>query len=613
MKQLEISVEQRTAELLESNRELEAAAETKGNFLANMSHEMRTPMNAILGLTRLGLKTDLDEQQRDYLSKVEQSGQDLQDIIDSILDFSKLEEDQLTCESQPFSLTAMAEGIERTWKGTADQAGLEFIVSVDPDIPRVLVGDGKRIKQVLGNLISNGVKYTERGQVSLTVSLVSEAEQAVRLKFAVADTGIGIAAGQRDTLFEAFSQADNTMTRQHGGTGLGLTIAQRLVDLMGGHIDLESTPGQGSTFSFELEFTVGSDDALAGDTGDEVDLLPIRGARILLVDDSELNLQVAGELLRQAKLNVETAMNGAEAVEKVVSGQYDCVLMDVQMPVMDGYTATEKIRALPDFKDLPVLAMTANAMPRDRERGAQAGMNEYVPKPIEPDALYRALLRWISPGERHFDESAFSASADEQGSAEELPEALPGLSISEGLARVGGNTSLYLDLLSGLCKDYADTPQRLETLLGDGDQEGARQLAHKLRGIANNLGAGELGACAESIELCLKSGEPLAQDALSQLQAAIALTVESRATLTAGQAADGPAGELSDAEQARMLEQLREAIATNNPEALDMADALLAGMPEQASIRSKLAEAREALDMYDFSTAAALLEGPVNP
>jgi signal transduction histidine kinase/DNA-binding NarL/FixJ family response regulator len=612
LKQLEISVEQRTAELVETNRELETAVETKGNFLANMSHEMRTPMNAILGLTHLGLKTDLDDQQRDYLSKVERSAEDLQDIIDSILDFSKLEEGQLSCSSEPFSLAAMVEGIERTWKETAEEAGLAFATSVDPGIPGALIGDGKRIKQVLGNLISNGVKYTDQGQVTLSISRVSQSEQAVRLGFAVADTGIGIAPEQRDKLFEAFSQADNTMTRQHGGTGLGLSIAQRLVELMGGHIELESTLGEGSTFHFELELLAGSDDLVVEEAPGEIDLLPIRGARILLVDDSELNLQVAGELLRQAKLYVDLAEDGAQAVEKALAGQYDCVLMDVQMPVMDGYTATERIRAEPGLGDLPILAMTANAMPQDRARGAEAGMNDYVPKPIEPDELYRALLKWIAPGERQFDEGEFIPAGSDEGTSDDLPNEMPGIKVSEGLARVGGNAALFLDLLRGLCKDYADAPERLESMIASADQDGARQLAHKLRGIANNLGASELGACAESIELALKSGEPVADDALSRLRAALSLTGESQAVLSPAQESGQVGGGLSEVEQQQLLDELLDAVAASNPEALDVADKLLAGLSEDSGIREPLTAARDSLDIYDFAGAGTALQALEN-
>ena len=606
LKQLELSVEQRTEQLVEANRELEAALETKGQFLATMSHEMRTPMNAVLGLTRLGLKTDLSEQQRDYFGKVEQSAEDLQDIIETVLDFSKLEEGQLTCVSEPFRLDTVVAGLTRTWRDSAEQAGLEYRATLDSEIPELLVGDGKRLKQVLGNLLSNAIKFTQQGKVDLSITLAENNRDVATVVFEVSDTGVGISADQRERLFEAFSQADGTMTREYGGTGLGLSIAQKLVVLMGGQIEVDSTPGEGSTFRFSLALPVGQAEAEEARTDAEPDLSSIRGASILLVDDSDLNLQVAGELLRQAKLRVDVAHDGSEAVDKVRAGQYDCVLMDVQMPVMDGYAATETIRASAEYRDLPIIAMTANALPQDRARGAEAGMNEYVPKPIEPAVLHRALLNWITPGERDYQEET-----GQEGSSEvigELPDELPGLQISSGLARLGGNAGLYLDLLNSLCTDYSDTVTRLRDMLGAQDMEGARQLAHKLRGIANNLGAVELGSRAEKIELTLKAEQALEDDALAKLDSALALTIEAQTAL-APLAANEPADSPMDAgERAQLLEQLRQGIADSNPEALDIAAKLLSGLSQEDSEFGALTAVRDAMDIYDFAGAAEQLD-----
>ena len=608
LKNLESSVAKRTAQLTEANRELKAAVETKGNFLANMSHEMRTPMNAILGLTHLGLKTELTDQQRDYFSKVEQSAEGLQGIIDSILDFSKLQDGQLECVREPFSVSAALASVEHIWRDSVEQAGLGFVLSIDPQIPETLEGDGQRLKQVLGNFISNAVKFTEQGEVRLGAELLNSAGSAATVRFSVADTGPGIAQEQRERLFEAFSQADNSMTREHGGTGLGLSIAQRLVELMGGQISVDSTPGAGSTFSFELTLPVLDAVATAEAETAEIDLTPIRGARVLLVDDSELNLQVAGELLRQARLYVETAMDGKEAVEKVNAASYDCVLMDVQMPVMNGYTATEQIRAKPHFKDLPILAMTANAMPQDRARGAEAGMNAYIPKPIDPDDLYRTLLQWITPGDRDYDEDSFSAPVAAGDESAELPESLPGINIREGLTRVGGNAALYLELLRDLCKDYADAGDRIEAMLAGEDAESARQLAHKLRGIANNLGVTELGLAAEAIELPIKSGEPVPAEAIPQLVSALQAAISSQATLAPLMASGDGGVELDRGQQVELLAELMQAVADSNPEALDLADRLLAALGEDSAGAAALAAARESLDMYDFPGAGEHLQ-----
>ncbi len=611
LKQLEMSVEQRTAELVDANRELAVAVETKSNFLANMSHEMRTPMNAILGLTRLGLKTELDEQQRDYFSKVEQSAEGLQGIIDSILDFSKLQDGQLECESQPFSVSSSIEGVAQLWGESVEQAGLAFTVEFDPAIPEFVEGDGKRLKQVLGIFVSNAVKFTEHGEVRLGATLLETDTDPARIRFYVADTGAGIAEAQREQLFEAFSQADNTMTRQHGGTGIGLSIAQQLVELMGGRIQIESAPGKGSTFSFELSLPLSAPADLKEQASDELDLSPIRGARVLLVDDSALNLQVAGELLRQARLFVDTAQDGREAVAKVNTASYDCVLMDVQMPVMDGYTATEQIRSRPHLKHLPILAMTANAMPQDRARGAEAGMNAYIPKPIDPEALYRSLLQWIEPGERDFDDSSFASPEPPPQDQAELPDSLPGINVAEGLVRVGGNATLYLELLRDLCQDYADAGERLEAMVKAGGEDEARQLAHKLRGIANNLGLNDVGSAAEAIELPIKSGDTVPVEAIPNLVSALTVALESQAMLAPLLANTSEAVDLDQDQRAALLAELLQAVADNNPEALELADTLLAGIGEDAAGAAELAAAREALDMYDFAGAGEHLRALV--
>ncbi|MEP1595889.1 MAG: response regulator, partial [Halieaceae bacterium] len=606
LKNLESSVAKRTVELTEANRELAVAAETKGNFLANMSHEMRTPMNAILGLTHLGLKTELTDQQRDYFSKVEQSAEGLQGIIDSILDFSKLQDGQLQCVTEPFNLSSSLAGVEHIWKDSVEEAGLTLTVSADAQMPESLLGDGQRLKQVLGIFVSNAIKFTEEGEVRLGAQLLNSTNAAATVRFSVADTGSGIAEDQREKLFEAFSQADNSMTREFGGAGLGLSIAQRLVELMGGQISVDSTLGAGSTFSFELTLPFAETSATADTDEGDLDLTAIRGARVLLVDDSELNLQVAGELLRQAKLYVDTAMDGKEAVDKVNAAAYDCVLMDVQMPVMDGYTATEQIRAKPHFKNLPILAMTANAMPQDRARGAEAGMNDYIPKPVDPDDLYRTLLKWIESGDRDFDEERYSGLTVSTEASAELPDSLPGINIREGMTRVGGNSRLYLDLLADLCRDYADSGQRIENMLAAADDDGARQLAHKLRGIANNLGMTSVGVAAEAIELPLKSGDSVPADALPQLSAALEEAAKSQATLVPLMATGGTV-EMDQGEQLLLLVELMQAVTDNNPEALEMVEQLLAAAGESPGAKG-LAAAKEALELYDFASAGQHLQ-----
>ncbi|MEH6605387.1 MAG: ATP-binding protein [Pseudomonadales bacterium] len=626
LKRLEMSVEKRTAELVTTNLELEAAVATKGNFLANMSHEMRTPMNAILGLTHLGLKTELTDQQRDYFTKVEQSAEGLQGIINSILDFTKLEDGELECASEPFTPGDLVTGLVRIWDQPVAQAGLQLDVVIGDGLPAALSGDEARLKQVLGNFISNAIKFTQRGKIGLLVELVEMNPESAKIRFAVSDTGMGIAQEQREHLFEAFSQADNSMTRDFGGAGLGLAIARRLVAKMGGEISLQSAVNEGSIFSFELDLPLAdvADVALAEEPEQideaDIDLGPIRGARILLVDDSDINLQVAGELLTQAKLYVDVAHDGREAVAMVLAGDYECVLMDVQMPVMDGYTATEKIRSETRFSQLPILAMTANAMPQDRARGAQAGMDTYIPKPIEPSDLYRALLKWIPAGERDYAEGLPDVSAGKLLDLAHLPDAVPGLHIAEGMKRVGGNTELYLKLLQDMCNGYAETAADIQSLLDAGHPDDARQLSHKLRGIANNLGAIEIGACAEAIELSLKSDMAVDQDALQALAEALAVVLKSQSGLAPLMVSNAAAADFSSEELSALFVELLQAVVDSNPEALDIAAKLVAGVGEGGVGYTQLVAAHDALDCFDFAGAQELLQsvaeafaGGINP
>jgi CheY-like chemotaxis protein/nitrogen-specific signal transduction histidine kinase len=615
LKTLESSVEKRTRELVEMNRELTAAVETKGQFLAKMSHELRTPMNAILGLTRLGLKTDLTPQQKDYFLKVESSAENLQDIINSVLDFSRLEEGELVVVPVVFDPVQLARRLQRRWAPVAREAGLEFSAHVDPSLPPRLTGDVRILEQVLNQLLDNAVKFTATGEVALLLKPQVNSDGAFELAAAVRDTGVGIEPGELSGLFDAFSQADNSMTRDYGGIGLGLSLARRMLELLGGHIEVQSEPGSGSTFSLSVPLPVADPDAspdMEAEEGSAPDLASIRGARVLLVDDSDINLQVAGELLRHAELYVDTASDGQQAVNMAGACEYDCVLMDVQMPVMDGYTATELLRLQPSLADLPILAMTANAMPQDRERGFAAGFNEYIPKPVEPEELYRALVKWIKPGIRDFQPEAGAGKTAAAAGAPELPESLPGLDIRAGLSRVGGNAGLYLDLLKDLERAYADSVERIRTSVGSGDHVAAAQLAHKLRGIANNLGANGLGSCAETIEHALAGDNDLPEGSLEQLESALVEVIDSRAAL-AGSNEDKPAETetLDAADRNELIAELRTALAESNPMAQDQMEVLLHGVAVAAPGLPALQSAAEALDGYDFAVASEQLEAAV--
>ncbi len=371
------------------------ASRSKSDFLANVSHEIRTPMNAIVGLTYLALQREIGPDVRDFLEKIQDAARSLLGLIDDILDFSKIEAGTLELENVRFSLRETLMAVHDELKSRALEKRLRVHLHIDENVPDLLEGDPLRLRQVLGKLIANAVKFTERGSVETSVSVDRLDGSRVRLRFAVRDTGIGISPEARRHIFAAFDQADSSTTRKYGGTGLGLAICMRLAALMRGSIGCNSEPGKGSTFFFTAEFTLpepaaGSRDSAATDGSGR-----FVGKRVLLVEDNAINQLIATELLEQAGFTVHVAGTGYEALDALEAEAFDIVLMDIQMPQMDGYTATRKIREDPRFARLPILAMTANAMPRDRERSLAAGMNSHIAKPIQPEELLAELGRWL--------------------------------------------------------------------------------------------------------------------------------------------------------------------------------------------------------------------------
>ncbi len=505
--------------LYEAKAQAEASAAFKSNFLTNMSHEIRMPMNAIVGLSNLALNKEVTPEIRDYLEKIYNSSEGLLMILNDILDFAKLEAQRMTIEHNNFDLDGILENLLNLFSVRAEEKGLLLDIIIAPLVPVHLIGDATRLQQILTNLLGNAIKFTKKGEIQLKVDLIRIEGSQVQLLFSVQDTGIGISENDIKKLFTPFSQADGTITRRFGGTGLGLAISHNLLQLMGSDIKITSELGKGTCFSFELVQGISSNShSLAHEikkqktphhTAGGLSLYlnkhnhTLKGTSLLVVEDNSINQQVIKEFLELSGISVVIANHGKEALAFLTNQTFDAILMDIHMPEMDGFEATQHIRQQGQFKNIPIIALTAGVTQEEHQHCLNCGMNDFVAKPIIPEQLITTLSRWIKNDTNPMNLPA-SPSIKSQNS---VLENLEDFNLQNLLLMLGGNEAKVINLLLDFKTNMATIPFEIEESIKNDDFVQAKELTHKIKGVAANLGAVALHQIIKQLEDELKQAQ----------------------------------------------------------------------------------------------------------